>query len=74
MKKQIYKFVCDMWDFIRTHEIPSQDNQAAWDKVVNDATELTRDYKTDDSLHKLFRAWIVAYLDYMSAISKGGNK
>lgn len=71
MKKQIYKFVCDMWTFIRTHNIPAQNDNDAWDQVVDDATELTKEYNTSDPLHRLFRAWIIAYLDYMSVTSKG---
>ena len=71
MKKQIYKFVCDMWTFIRTHDIPPQANQPAWDKIVEDATELTKEYQTSDPMHRLFRTWVIAYLDYMSTISKG---
>lgn len=71
MKKQIYKFVCDMWTFIRTHDIPAQNDNDAWDQIVDDASELTKDFKTSDPLHKLFRAWVVNYLDYMSSISKG---
>lgn len=71
MKKKIYKFVCDMWTFIRTHDIPTQNDNDAWDKVVDDATELTKEYQTSDPLHRLFRTWVMAYLDYMSAISKG---
>ena len=71
MKKQIYKFVCDMWTFIRTHNIPAHNDNDAWDQVVDDATELTKEYNTSDPLHRLFRTWVIAYLDYMSAISKG---
>ena len=71
MKKRIYKFVCDMWTFIRTHDIPPQNDDSAWDKIVEDATDLTREYKTSDPLHVLFRMWTVAYLDYMNSISKG---
>ena len=71
MKKQIYKFVCDMWTFIRTHNIPAQNDNDAWDQVVDDATELTKEYNTSDPLHRLFRTWVIAYLDYMSVTSKG---
>lgn len=71
MKKQIYKFVCDMWTFIRTHDIPAQNDNEAWDQVVDDTTELTEEYQTSDPMHRLFRTWVIAYLDYMSAISKG---
>lgn len=71
MRKQIYKFVCDMWTFIRTHDIPPQVNQPAWDKIVSDAENLVHEYGTNDPMHRLFRTWVMAYLDYMSAVSKG---
>lgn len=71
MKKQIYKFVCNMWAFIRTTEIPPQSDQAAWDNIVDEATELTRDYKSDKPIDKLFRMWVIAYLEYMSQVSIG---
>lgn len=70
-KRNIYNFINQLWKFIKQHDIPPQDNQPAWDKIVEDATELTKDFKTSDPLHRLFRTWVIAYLDYMSAISKG---
>lgn len=69
--KQIYEFINKLWKFIKTTEIPSQADQLAWDQVVDDAEQLTADYKTSDPLHRLFRAWVVDYLDYMKDISKG---
>lgn len=69
--KTIYEFINKLWKFIKTTEIPAQDNQPAWDKIVEDATELTKDFQTSDSMHRLFRTWVMAYLDYMSVTSKG---
>lgn len=67
----IYAFINTLWKFIKHTEIPAQNDDDAWDKVVADATDLTREYKTSDPLHVLFRMWTVAYLDYMNSISKG---
>lgn len=69
--KTIYEFINKLWKFIKATEIPAQDNQSAWDQVVDDATELTKEYNTNDPLHRLFRTWVIAYLDYMSVTSKG---
>jgi len=69
--KTIYEFINKLWKFIKATEIPAQDNQSAWDQVVDDATELTKEYQTSDPMHRLFRTWVMAYLDYMSAVSKG---
>ena len=69
--KPIYEFLSGLWRFIKHTEIPAQDNQSAWDQVVDDATELTKEYQTSDPMHRLFRTWVMAYLDYMSKISKG---
>lgn len=71
MKKQIYKFLCKFWTFIRTHEIPAQNDTAGWDLIIDEATEVTKEYQTSDPMHVLFRMWMIAYLDYMKAISTG---
>lgn len=69
--RSIYNFINSLWKFIKHTEIPAQNDNDAWDKVVDDATELTKEYQTSDPLHRLFRTWVMAYLDYMSSISKG---
>lgn len=71
MNKKIYKFICDFWTFIRTHKIPTQNDDNAWDKVIDDAHELTKDHQSSDPIDKLFRMWVIAYLEYMSTVSKG---
>ncbi len=69
--RSIYNFINSLWKFIKHTEIPAQNDAEAWDKVVDEATEVTKDYQTSDPMHVLFRMWMIAYLDYMSSISKG---
>ena len=69
--KEIYKFINALWKFIKNTEIPANNDNEAWDEVVDKATLLTSEYKTSDPRDRLFRTWVIAYLDYMSAISKG---
>lgn len=69
--KSIYDFINKFWKFIKHHEIPAQNDDESWDKVVDDATDLTKGYQTNDPMHRLFRVWVMAYLDYMSTVSKG---
>ena len=69
--KKINGFLNNMWKFIKSHEIPTQNDDEAWDKVIDDATELTADHQSSDPIDKLFRMWVVAYLEYMSTVSKG---
>ena len=72
--KQIYQYLSDFWRFIKKNNraIPSQDDRKGWDEVVDNCELLTSKYKTkDETLNKMFRLWMVAYLDYMSAVSLG---
>ena len=70
-KKEIYDFINKFWKFIKGNEIPSQNEDEAWDVVVNNASEVTKEYQGKEPMHKLFRLWMVAYLEYMSTVSKG---
>lgn len=67
----IYKFICKFWKWIKTTNIPLQSDQDAWDKIVDEATELTRAYLTDKPIDRLFRMWVIAYLEYMGQVSSG---
>ena len=69
--REINKYLNEFWKFIKHHDIPTQNDDEAWDKVIDDATELTADHQSSDPIDKLFRMWVVAYLEYMSTISKG---
>lgn len=69
--QEFYQFLSRLWRFIKHTEIPANNDNEAWDEVVDKATLLTSEYKTSDPRDKLFRTWVIAYLDYMSAISKG---
>lgn len=69
--RNIYNFINSLWKFIKHTEIPPQSDREAWDKIVDEATELTRAYLTDKPIDRLFRMWVIAYLDYMSAVSLG---
>ena len=70
-KKTIFKFLNELWKFIKHTELPANNDIEGWDKVVEDASELTAEYKTSDPLHVMFRVWTCAALQYMSDISKG---
>ena len=70
-KKDINRFINRLWQFIKADDIPAQNDEGAWDKVVDDATELTKNHQGSDPLDSLFRKWVVAYLQYMSDVSKG---
>lgn len=69
--KTIYKFINELWKFIKHTTIPAQNDDEAWEEIVDKATELTSEYKTKDPLHVMFRVWTVAALQYMGDISKG---
>lgn len=71
MEKQneMYLFINKLWQFIKHTEIPKQDDHDAWDKIVETTDSITRNYWTSDPLHRLFRAWMVATLEYMSDLS-----
>ena len=69
--KTIYKFINELWKFIKHTTIPAQNDDEAWEEIVDKATELTSEYKTEDPLHVMFRVWTVAALQYMGDISKG---
>lgn len=69
--RKIYSFINQFWKFIKSHEIPAQNDDEAWDVVVADAADLTKDHQSSDPLDKLYRMWVIAYLEYMSSISKG---
>ena len=70
-KKTIYNFVNKFWKWIKSTEIPKQSDQAAWDKIVDETTQLTAKYQGKAPIDRLFRMWVIAYLDYMSAVSLG---
>lgn len=67
----IYKFICKLWKWIKQTEIPPQSDNETWDKIVDEATELTRAYLTDKPIDRLFRMWVIAYLEYMGQVSSG---
>ena len=69
--KEINKFINALWQYIKNTEIPPQANDIAWDQANDKAHELVESYQSSDPLHRLFRAWVVDYLEYMSDVSKG---
>lgn len=73
-KKTIFKFINNLWQWIKTTKIPNQSDNAAWDSITDSASELTREYQGNKPMCKLFRAWVISYLDYMAEISKEGEK
>ena len=69
--KQVYDFINRLWKWIKSTEIPKQSDQAAWDKIVDETTQLTAKHQGKAPIDRLFRMWVIAYLDYMSAVSLG---
>lgn len=73
--KQIYQYLSDFWRFIKKYNntIPTQSNTAAWDSITDNATKLTAEHQGNSPMDKLFRAWVISYLDYMAEVSKEMN-
>ena len=69
--RNIYNFINQFWKIIKHTEIPPQSDREAWDKVLEDATELTIKHQTSDPLDVMFRVWVASYLQYMHDISTG---
>lgn len=69
--KQVYDFINRLWKWIKLTEIPPQSDNEAWDKVTHDASVLTAEHQGKAPIDRLFRMWVIAYLDYMSAVSLG---
>lgn len=69
--KQVYDFINRLWKWIKSTEIPPQSDNEAWDKITHDASVLTAEHQGKAPIDRLFRMWVIAYLDYMSAVSLG---
>ena len=69
--KEINGLINKLWKFIKEHDIPPQSAIEAWDKIVADSEQMKDDYSGPHPKNRLFRQWLVAYLDYMSDVSKG---
>lgn len=69
--KQIYDFINRFWKFIKHTSIPAQNDNDAWEKILEDAAELTIKHQTSDPLDVMFRVWVASYLQYMHDISIG---
>lgn len=69
--KDINGLINKLWRFIKEHDIPPQNDIEAWDKIVDDTEKMKDDYSGNTPKNRLFRQWIIAYMDYMSDISKG---
>ena len=69
--KQVYDFINRLWKWIKQTEIPPQSDNEAWDKITHNASVLTAEHQGKAPIDRLFRMWVIAYLDYMSAVSLG---
>lgn len=69
--REIYMFIMAFWKFIKRNDIPTQADNESWDRIVAESNELIKDHKSSDPIDRLFVAWVVAYLQYMSDVSKG---
>ena len=69
--KEINKFINELWKFIKTTEIPAQNDDEAWEQVIDKTDALVADYKPKTPMNDLFKHWVVEYVDYMSVVSKG---
>lgn len=70
-KKTIYNFVNKFWKWIKSTEIPPQSDNEAWDKITHDASVLTAEHQSKAPIDRLFRMWVIAYLEYMGQVSSG---
>ena len=69
--KEINGLINKLWKFIKEHDIPPQCDIEAWDAIMADSEKMKDDYSGTTPKNRLFRQWLVAYLEYMSDISKG---
>ena len=69
--KQINEFMNALWKSIKTTDIPTQNDNEAWDAVLDTFGQLTQEHQGKAAVDRLFRAWVVDYLDYMKDVSKG---
>ena len=69
--KEINGLINKLWRFIKEHDIPPQNDIEAWDKIIADSEKMKDDYSGSIPKNRLFCKWLVAYLEYMSDISKG---
>lgn len=42
--KEIYKFLNETWNYIKTTSAPAQTDQEAWDAIVDHSNELCREF------------------------------
>lgn len=71
-KKEVYKFICVLWDFAKAHlDIPNSDE--GWDKLVADSDAVVNNVTDEDD--KMFvRHLLNAYLLYVHLKAKRGIK
>lgn len=66
LQKKIYNFILEYWKLIKKYTPPpKQDNNAMWDAIVNEATELSKKHEDGSKEAFFFRKLIVDWLEYI---------
>ena len=70
-RQKLYGFIKDFWQLIKKHlEVPAQEDQVAWDRIVEEAGDLLEKYKTADAEGAFMQSCLVAWLEYMNKRNK----
>ena len=66
-KQRIYDFIKAFWFHIRLFvEVPPNDDEKAWDDLLEQASALNKKHGTDDAEGRFFKKCIMAWLEYLS--------
>lgn len=64
---KLYNFIKEFWFLIKMFiEIPPNNDQDAWDYMVDQAGALEKKYRSDDAEGKFVTACVVAWLSYLN--------
>lgn len=70
-KQRIYNFIKELWFLIKLFvEVPPNDDNAAWDDIVEQASNLGKKYAGDDPESRMFKSFILTWLDYLNERNK----
>ena len=66
LQKKIYNFILDFWKLVKKYTPPpKQEDQKAWDTLVNESTELVHKHETGTREDKFFRELVFVWFDYI---------
>ena len=73
--REIYSFINDFWKVIRENAvIPDNNDDKAWEKIVDTSERLARKYKYDTAEGRFIGACIMAWLSYLNERNKENMK